>query len=85
MSSVSAAGGRSEARTARRERLRHLLGSPSFLIGAAVLLFWLVCALFGPRIAPYDPIFDQSSDISQDPRPRIGSARIAWGATSCHV
>jgi peptide/nickel transport system permease protein len=67
MSSVSAAGGRSEARTARRERLRHLLGSPSFLIGAAVLLFWLVCALFGPRIAPYDPIFDQSSDISQGP------------------
>ena len=67
MSSVAAASERSEARTARRERLRLLLRSPTFLIGTGVLLFWLACALLGSRITPYDPIFDQTSDISQAP------------------
>jgi peptide/nickel transport system permease protein len=67
MSSVAAASERSEARTARRERFRLLLRSPTFLIGTGVLLFWLACALFGSRITPYDPIFDQTSDISQGP------------------
>jgi peptide/nickel transport system permease protein len=67
MSSVAAAGERSEARVARRERLRLLLRSPSFVIGAGVLLFWLACALLGSRITPYDPIFDQTSDLSQGP------------------
>jgi peptide/nickel transport system permease protein len=67
MSSVAAASERSEARTARRERFRLLLRSPTFLIGTGVLLFWLACALFGSRITPYDPIFDQTSDISEGP------------------
>lgn len=67
MSAVAAGGERSEARVARRERLRLLFRSPSFLIGAGVLLFWLACALLGSRITPYDPIFDQTSDLSQPP------------------
>ena len=67
MSAVAAGGERSEARVARRERLRLLVRSPSFLIGAGVLLFWLACALLGSRITPYDPIFDQTSDLSQPP------------------
>jgi len=67
MTSVAAVSERSEARVARRERLRLLLRSPSFLIGAGVLLFWLTCALLGSRITPYDPIFDQTSDLSQRP------------------
>jgi len=67
MTSVAAVSERSEARVARRERLRLLLRSPSFLIGAGVLLFWLRCALLGWRITPYDPIFDQTSDLSQRP------------------
>jgi peptide/nickel transport system permease protein len=56
-----------EARTARRERLRLLIRSPSFVIGSVVILFWLVCAILGDRITPYDPLFDQTSDISQAP------------------
>jgi peptide/nickel transport system permease protein len=56
-----------EARTARRERLRLLVRSPSFLIGSVVILFWLVCAILGDRITPYHPLFDQTSDISQAP------------------
>jgi peptide/nickel transport system permease protein len=56
-----------EARTARRERLRLLLRSPSFLIGSVVILFWLACAILGDRITPYHPLFDQTPDISQAP------------------
>ena len=28
---------------------------PAFIIGAVILLFWIVCALFGSSIAPHDP------------------------------
>jgi len=56
-----------EARTARRERLRLLLRSPSFLIGSVVILFWVACAILGDRITPYHPLFDQTADISQAP------------------
>lgn len=40
---------------AQREQVRLLLRSPIFLVGAAVVLFWIVCAIFGPAIAPRDP------------------------------
>jgi peptide/nickel transport system permease protein len=39
-----------------REHLRQLLRSKAFLIGAAILLWWVVCAVFGRAIAPYDPV-----------------------------
>ena len=58
---------RSEASVARRERTRLLLKSASFLIGAAVILFWVACAILGKRITPYDPIFDQTPDIGSAP------------------
>ncbi|CAB3786312.1 putative D,D-dipeptide transport system permease protein DdpC [Paraburkholderia caffeinitolerans] len=34
--------------------LRLLLHSPAFVLGALILLAWIVCALAGARIAPYD-------------------------------
>jgi len=58
---------RSEARAARRERLRLLLRSPSFVIGSVVIGFWVFCAILGGRITPYDPIFDQTPDLSVSP------------------
>ena len=67
MSSVAAAPGRSEASIARRERMLALLRSPSFMIGAAVILFWIACAILGDRITPFDPRFDQTDDLSQPP------------------
>ncbi len=67
MSSVAAAPTRSEASVARRERLGVLIRSPSFLVGAAVLLFWLACAILGDRITPFDPRFDQTDDLSAPP------------------
>jgi peptide/nickel transport system permease protein len=47
---------RAQRSTARRERLLLLVKRPAFLIGAAVMLFWIVCAILGDRITPYDPI-----------------------------
>jgi peptide/nickel transport system permease protein len=43
---------------ARRETIRQIARSPAFLVGALVTLFWVACALFGERIAPYDAIND---------------------------
>ena len=43
---------------ARRDRIRLLLHSPTFLTGMTVLLFWIVCALFGATFVPIDPYID---------------------------
>ena len=59
--------GRSEASVARRERLRLLVRSPSFIVGATVILFWIVCAVLGDHITPYDPRFDQTPEIGVAP------------------
>ena len=67
MSAVAETSARSEASVARRERLRVLLRSPSFLIGAGVILFWLACAILGNRITPFDPRFDQTDALSASP------------------
>ncbi len=39
----------------RFETLRALARSPSFIVGAAILAFWLGCAVFGPLVVPLDP------------------------------
>jgi peptide/nickel transport system permease protein len=67
VSAVTAPAGRSEASAARRERIRLLLRSPSFFIGAGVILFWVTCAILGSHITPYDPIFYQGPDLSKSP------------------
>jgi peptide/nickel transport system permease protein len=40
----------------RRETLRQIVRSKTFVFGLLVTLFWIVCAIFGQHIAPYDPI-----------------------------
>jgi peptide/nickel transport system permease protein len=40
-------------------RWRLLLRRPTFLVGAVILLFWVVCAIFGHAIAPYNPLAQQ--------------------------
>ena len=42
----------------RRETIKQLVKSPSFLIGLGVVLFWIVCALFSDAIVPHDPVND---------------------------
>jgi peptide/nickel transport system permease protein len=40
----------------RREAIRQIVRSPTFVVGAVFSTFWIVCAIFGSHIAPYDPI-----------------------------
>jgi peptide/nickel transport system permease protein len=44
-----------EERAAQRERLALLRSSKTFLIGAAILAVFLICAIFGEALAPDDP------------------------------
>lgn len=67
MSDLAAGTAPSEASVARRERMRLLLRSPSFIIGATVILFWVLCAILGSHITPYDPLYDQTQDLSVSP------------------
>ena len=57
----------SSAGAIRRENLRLLVRSPAFLIGAGILLWWIVCALFGRVIAPYDPVTGSLTAFNQPP------------------
>ena len=69
MSTVSLPAAPSEARIARRETLRQLLRSPTFVAGATIVGFWIFCALFGSAVAPHDP-----QDQSFTPLLRPGGA-----------
>jgi peptide/nickel transport system permease protein len=55
------------SRRIRREQLRQLLHSAPFLIGAVLLLWWIVCAIFGKVIAPYDPITGNLTQFNAPP------------------
>jgi peptide/nickel transport system permease protein len=50
-----AAGQVSERSQARRETLRLLLRRPSFIIGNVIIIGWIITAVLGQRITPYDP------------------------------
>ena len=45
----------SDAAAADLPSWRLVLRRPAFILGAVILLFWIVCALFGSSIAPHDP------------------------------
>lgn len=44
-----------EAKLARSETLHLLLHSKTFIIGGIVVLFWIICALFGSYLTPKSP------------------------------
>jgi peptide/nickel transport system permease protein len=46
---------------------RLLLRKPTFVAGAAILLFWVVCAVFGNAIAPHDPLAQQLLGTNSPP------------------
>ena len=56
--------GRSEI---RREVFRELLHSATFIVGAVILLFWIICAIFGPAIVPHDPYAQSLLGINKPP------------------
>jgi peptide/nickel transport system permease protein len=55
----------SKAVSARRELLTSLIRQKAFWIGTVILLFWILCAIFGPAVvhSPYNP----SNAINQSP------------------
>jgi peptide/nickel transport system permease protein len=56
MSAVAAVVPAPEARKARRETLRQLVRSKTFVAGNLIAAFWVFCAVFGYRVAPHDPL-----------------------------
>jgi peptide/nickel transport system permease protein len=44
-----------------------LLRKPTFLVGGAILLFWIVCAVAGTAIAPHSPFAQQLLDTNAPP------------------
>ena len=61
MTQASAAPVMAAAAPARANpaRWRLLFRRPTFVAGAAILLFWIVCAIFGGSIAPHNPLAQQ--------------------------
>jgi peptide/nickel transport system permease protein len=59
--------GTSERKQARRETWKLIVRRPAFVIGVLIVLFWVVCALFGEQIAPKDPL-KQTVDSNLSPR-----------------
>lgn len=51
----------------RRETIKQIVRSKTFLIGAVVTLFWLACALFGEFIAPHDAIDESFAPSYESP------------------
>jgi peptide/nickel transport system permease protein len=44
-----------QAQNPRFDLLRALLRSPTFVVGVAIVAFWMLCALAGPLFVPLDP------------------------------
>ncbi len=51
----------------RREILRQLARSKLFWVGVVILVFWVVCALFGSALAPHDPYAQNLLKINKAP------------------
>jgi peptide/nickel transport system permease protein len=51
----------------RGELLRDITRSKTFIVGAIIVGFWIVCAIFGYSIAPHDPAAENLSAINQAP------------------
>jgi peptide/nickel transport system permease protein len=77
-------------------RLASLRRSPAATIGAGILLFWALVALFAPLIAPWDPTaidFAALADRSPSAAHPFGTdatgrdllSRLIWGARTTYV
>jgi peptide/nickel transport system permease protein len=58
-----------ELHRARREQLHELLRSRTFLAGAAIVAFWVLCTAFGELIAPHDPLATDPRNALAAPSP----------------
>jgi peptide/nickel transport system permease protein len=72
-----ASGTTSERTQARRETVRQLIRRPAFVIGNLVIIGWIITAVLGERITPYDPFNSFSSGhIPPGPEHLFGTDRL---------
>src|SRR5436305_15079914 len=65
---IESAGALRAGRTqARSELLHELARSPLFWTGSAILLVWIICAIFGSSIAPHSPYATSLLAINKAP------------------
>lgn len=55
------------AAAVRLELLRGLVRTPTFIVGASILLLWTVCAIFGSLLAPHSPYAQSLEAINLRP------------------
>jgi peptide/nickel transport system permease protein len=63
----SAGAVRSAEAELRAEFLRDLVRSKTFIVGATILGFWILAAIFGNLLVPHDPLAQNLSDINKAP------------------
>jgi peptide/nickel transport system permease protein len=63
----SAGAVRSAEAELRAEFLRDLVRSKTFIVGATILGFWILAAIFGNLVVPHDPLAQNLSDINKAP------------------
>ena len=65
-------------------RWRLLFRRPTFVAGAAILLFWIVCAIFGGSIAPHNPLAQQLLANNAPPSGAhwFGTDQLGWDVLS---
>jgi peptide/nickel transport system permease protein len=51
----------------RGEFVRNLIRRPTFIVGAVILGFWVLAAIFGNVLVPHDPFAQDLSNINQPP------------------
>jgi peptide/nickel transport system permease protein len=72
-----AAPAASERSQARRETVRALVRRPAFIIGNVVIIGWIICAVLGQRITPYDPFnYFTTGHLPPSPEHWMGTDRL---------
>jgi peptide/nickel transport system permease protein len=67
----------SERAQARRETLRVLVRRPAFIIGNIVIIGWIITAILGERITPYDPFnYFGAGHLPPSPEHWMGTDRL---------
>ena len=56
-----------QASTTRSQFWRNLLHSKTFIVGAIIVGFWVLAAIFGNALVPHDPLAQDLSAINQAP------------------
>lgn len=91
MSTVAADSRASQARIARNETLRQLARSKTFIVGLAIVGFWVFWAIVGASLTPEDPLAQGSNILASpgsghwlgtDSLGRDVLSRVLAGATS---